>query len=431
MKKITILIVVAVLCPFFYTYAQSKSITKPLRVGDTIPDVVLDNVLNFKTKSIRLSDYKDKLVIIDLWATWCAPCIRHMPINYAIQLKHPDSLFFLLLNHKNSRDKEAEVQKFLDRRKAVFKLPSVVLDTVLTNLFQAHTMGTYYWIKNGVLVAVTGEEEITDEKVAKMLANDNVVHQKPTYSFDNQKPIFFGNNGGPQQQPYVFRSVLFPWSEDYHGIGSMVGDDGNINRIYAFNVSALQLIQLSNPDLAKFSTTHLKINVKDAEKLVGNNRSKALEAKTLYCYEALFPPVSKDRAWTYYREDIRKFFPYKLDTVKLKDSCWVLKLRTGSKLKKGSGKSETNIDERLGIPVFFNNYPLIVLVTAMADAFKIPVLDETGYSENVTLDLPPYLKDTDALAKSLYKQGLVLTKELRESEYLVITDSEETLVKQH
>lgn len=421
----------AVLCVFFYAQAQSIPIRKPLKVGDTIPDVVLDKVLNFKTKSIRLSNFKDKLVLIDLWATWCAPCIRHMPINYAIQQKHPDNLFFLLLNIKNSRDKEEDVQKFLDKRKPVFKLPSVVLDTVLTNLFQAHTMGTYYWIKNGVLVAVTGEEEITDEKVVKMLANDNVVHQKPTYSFDNQKPIFFENNGGPQQQPYVFRSILFPWSEDYHGLGYISDDAAKVNRIYAFNVSALQLIIFSNPDLAKFATTHLKIKVKDAEKLVGNNKSKAFEAKTLYCYEAIFPPVSKIRAWAYYREDIRKFFPYKLDTVKLNDSCWVLKLRSGSKLKKGSGKSETNLDEQLGNPVFYNNLPLIGLVSTMEDVFKIPVIDETGYSGKVTLDLPPYLKDTDALAQSLYKQGLVLTKESRESEYLVITDREENLVKQH
>ena len=34
---------------------------------------------NSKKKKIVLNDYKSKLVIINFWATWCAPCKEEMP----------------------------------------------------------------------------------------------------------------------------------------------------------------------------------------------------------------------------------------------------------------------------------------------------------------------------------------------------------------
>ena len=36
-------------------------------------------------KPVTLSDFKGKAVVLNLWATWCAPCVKEMPTLAALQ----------------------------------------------------------------------------------------------------------------------------------------------------------------------------------------------------------------------------------------------------------------------------------------------------------------------------------------------------------
>ena len=43
-----------------------------------------------------LSEYKGKYVLVDLWASWCVPCIKEMPAMQALRQKYPlDKIVFV------------------------------------------------------------------------------------------------------------------------------------------------------------------------------------------------------------------------------------------------------------------------------------------------------------------------------------------------
>lgn len=58
-----------------------------LGVGAVAPDFPMQTV---DGRTVKLSDFKDKIVILDFWATWCGPCIASFPHTQKLAAKYKD-----------------------------------------------------------------------------------------------------------------------------------------------------------------------------------------------------------------------------------------------------------------------------------------------------------------------------------------------------
>jgi len=56
-----------------------------LKLNEEAPDIHLKT---FQGNNFKLSSLKGKVVLLDFWATWCAPCVEEQPFLKAIYTEH-------------------------------------------------------------------------------------------------------------------------------------------------------------------------------------------------------------------------------------------------------------------------------------------------------------------------------------------------------
>ncbi|MBO0496367.1 TlpA disulfide reductase family protein [Pseudomonas sp. Marseille-Q1929] len=66
--------------------------------GAQLPEIALRNA---NGETVQLADYKGGPLVINLWATWCPPCRREMPVLERAQRQRPD-VTFLFVNQAES-----------------------------------------------------------------------------------------------------------------------------------------------------------------------------------------------------------------------------------------------------------------------------------------------------------------------------------------
>lgn len=92
-KRITLLIV-ALAAFLWIAHSSYRSLSRqkeeqsalpPLTIGMTVPeDYALESL---DAKKVSLSSFHGKVVLLNFWAGWCAPCLHEMPGLYELQKK--------------------------------------------------------------------------------------------------------------------------------------------------------------------------------------------------------------------------------------------------------------------------------------------------------------------------------------------------------
>ncbi len=69
-------------------YEEHKKVLKELAPG--MPSPVFNDYINYKGGTTSLKDLQGKYVYIDIWATWCHPCLNEIPFLNEIEEKYKD-----------------------------------------------------------------------------------------------------------------------------------------------------------------------------------------------------------------------------------------------------------------------------------------------------------------------------------------------------
>ena len=91
--------------------------------------------------TLSLADFKGKAIFLNMWATWCPPCIAEMPNINNLYKEMGNEVAFVMV----SLDEDFETAKTFNKRKG-YNFPIYILQSRRPTMYQSSTVPTTYVI---------------------------------------------------------------------------------------------------------------------------------------------------------------------------------------------------------------------------------------------------------------------------------------------
>lgn len=167
-------------------------------VNDITGDFPISKILNHSSPTSSFQQFKNKLLIVDFFGTWCVPCVRALPKLNELQEKYKSKINILLV----SEEKQEKLEAFIKKQNS-FVFPVVVdEEKKFVNLFQPPAYPYSVVIgKNGRVIAIPTQEEITETNIDRWLKMQNIDPVIETTNNKIEPSVSSSNNQKIEIQP--------------------------------------------------------------------------------------------------------------------------------------------------------------------------------------------------------------------------------------
>jgi thiol-disulfide isomerase/thioredoxin len=140
------------------------------QVSSSTPVLVAEelNLVDLDGKKAKLSDFRGKVVFLNLWATWCGPCVAEMPNIHSLYKKmSTQDIAFLMVAVS---DEKSRVKRFITNKKYTFPV-YMVEGRALPAAFETDGIPTTFIInpKGEIAERFIGSSEYDNEQFRQYL----------------------------------------------------------------------------------------------------------------------------------------------------------------------------------------------------------------------------------------------------------------------
>lgn len=408
----------------------------PLNIGDKVPDIEIDNIINYSRSKIRLSDFRDKLIILDFWGTTCASCIAALPGLDSLQKKFKGKIQVITVTKLDTKDKVISTLQRIHKANKM-QLPIVVADDILYKYFPYQLVSHTVWIdKSRKLKAITGIEYVTDKNIQTMLSGKEInwAVKKDVPEYDYEKPLL----DMPQKQ-IVKPAFLYYSAFTGHldGIappnGRKVDAANNTVTVSFYNMGLLALTKIALDYRTGANLKEFVLEVKDSSRIIMPEGEYTSEwnKKNRYCYSITLPGhTSEKETVEIVKRDLIHWLSVIGYTVKKevrKVNCLALvSIGNNESLYSKGGEYLNELDNADSVKRLINA-PLSTFVGVLNKRlFASQVINETGIADNTSINLQLRLisfEDIQELRYSLNEYGLDIVPREKENEMYIITEN--------
>ncbi|RPJ63642.1 MAG: hypothetical protein EHM12_01790 [Dehalococcoidia bacterium] len=131
-----------------YTFRTEAVTDESPYIGSRSPNFTLSTL---DGKTVSLSDFRGKKVILNFWASWCSPCKIELPHLQATWDKHKDSGEIMFLTVAGSQSDEDIIRSYIQDNNYNFTVCLDPGDSVFNKYSINSIPITYFLDKNGVI----------------------------------------------------------------------------------------------------------------------------------------------------------------------------------------------------------------------------------------------------------------------------------------
>jgi thiol-disulfide isomerase/thioredoxin len=406
MKKLLIVAFVIILTNS--TFAQTfMAQTNPPMLGKVCPDFSMSVIgANGVEKPLALSELRGKVVILEFWATYCAPCIPYIKHFEKLQFQFGDAIKVIEISEEN-RDK---VDAFILKRG--YKNVSFAMDwgRKLNDMFYHHFIPhTVVIDQDGVVLAFTSPDEIDQDVIGKLINREPVTftmkheYQEASYTSSTStlqnydQPIIVNK---PKNQTYKIE--FSNYKEGY--ATEFVKESGSE---YKFINCPLSLIYQILYDQ---KTSRVVMDVNDLTKYSFENHNS-------YCLDLSIPDFIGKSVQEVAIQQLEGLFPLK-SKMEVRNKKVFTLLKSDLQGAMNSVDSTGIIQKGLTIKDLINymeSNPQLVN--------NLPVVNETGLPDTTILDLDWFQNYPDSVENKLRTLGLHGEVAMRDIQCLVLYEN--------
>jgi len=110
--------------------------------GFLAPELTLDTLTG---QSIALADFRGQPILINVWASWCAPCRAEMPAMQRVYEAYYEQGITILAVNATNQDNLNNVASFVDDHNLTFP---ILLDTAgeVSQAYQVYSLPTSFFV---------------------------------------------------------------------------------------------------------------------------------------------------------------------------------------------------------------------------------------------------------------------------------------------
>ncbi len=301
----------AILCP--QLIAQSH-LTRPLKIGDSLPAITVTNVVNHSYDTIAIQSYRGKPLIIDFWGEFCTPCIKTLGKLDSLKRAYNESFEVITVTDHGTSE---AVFKTLNRYPITrnLRLPVVLGSKQLKTLFPYKVISHLVWVgADGVIKAITDGEAVTPIHVEQFIKGDalNWPVKVDEVNFNLRQPLLEYTSAftNPPQQLYYSGFFSYLAGVNPPSMHSVKDTVNGIQSISIFNEPLVNFCAFSQGMPYVSGSDRYTLMVKDNTRFTRPSEVDKSEwnAKNLYCYTLRLPiTISAPQRTQIMREDIKNW----------------------------------------------------------------------------------------------------------------------------